>query len=59
MKAFLVTTTPGCLDAEEVRRHCLQRLPNYKIPQYVEFLSRLPKTSHGKVDKQRLAAGPG
>ncbi|MGO8689531.1 MAG: class I adenylate-forming enzyme family protein [Thermoguttaceae bacterium] len=59
LKAFLVTTAPGCLDAEEVRRHCLQRLPNYKIPQYVEFLSRLPKTSHGKVDKQRLAAGPG
>jgi acyl-CoA synthetase (AMP-forming)/AMP-acid ligase II len=57
LKAFLVTTTPGCLDAEEVRRHCSQRLPNYKIPQYVEFLSRLPKTSHGKVDKQRLAAG--
>ena len=59
LKAFLVTAPPGCLDAEEVRRHCMQRLPNYKIPQYVEFLSRLPKTSHGKVDKQRLAAGPG
>jgi acyl-CoA synthetase (AMP-forming)/AMP-acid ligase II len=57
VKAFLVTTTPGCLSAEQVRTHCLQRLPNYKIPQYVEFLAQLPKTSHGKVDKQRLAAG--
>ena len=40
------------------RRRCaaivLQRLPNYKVPQYVEFLPRLPKTSHGKIDKQRL-----
>ncbi len=57
VKAYLVTTTPGCLSADEVRSHCLGRLPNYKVPQYVEFLARLPKTSHGKVDKQRLATG--
>jgi acyl-CoA synthetase (AMP-forming)/AMP-acid ligase II len=56
VKAFLVTTTPGCLSADAVRSHCVQRLPNYKVPQYVEFLPRLPKTSHGKVDKRRLAA---
>ena len=56
VKAFLVTTRPGCLTADEVRSHCLARLPNYKVPQYVEFLPRLPKTSHGKVDKRRWPA---
>ncbi len=59
VKAFLVTTRPGCLTADEVRSHCLARLPNYKVPQYVEFLPRLPKTSHGKVDKRALAGGGG
>jgi len=54
VKAYVVPTRPGALSAEGVRRHCLKRLPNYKIPHYVEFLARLPKTAHGKVAKERL-----
>jgi len=57
IKAFVVTTTPDSLTAEQVRAHCLRRLPNYKVPECVEFLPALPKTSHGKVDRQRLKGG--
>jgi len=54
VKAYIVPTEPGALSAEDVRRHCLKRLPNYKVPQYVEFLARLPKTAYGKVAKKNL-----
>jgi long-chain acyl-CoA synthetase len=54
IKAFVVTVRPGQLTADGVRSHCLQRLPNYKIPEHVEFLASLPKLSSGKVDKEQL-----
>jgi len=54
IKAFIVTVSPGQLTRDDVRNHCLKRLPNYKIPEHVEFLSRLPKTGNGKVDKVAL-----
>lgn len=54
IKAFVVTVRPDQLTDEAVRNHCMKRLPNYKVPQYVEFLSALPKTNNGKVDKPTL-----
>jgi acyl-CoA synthetase (AMP-forming)/AMP-acid ligase II len=54
VQAFLVTVRPDQLTADDVRSHCLRRLPNYKIPQQVVFLPRLPKLSSGKVDKESL-----
>jgi acyl-coenzyme A synthetase/AMP-(fatty) acid ligase len=41
-----------------VQRRCLKRLPNYKVPQHVEFLPKLPKIANGKVDKVALRAIP-
>ncbi|MEN6457543.1 MAG: AMP-binding protein [Thermoguttaceae bacterium] len=54
IKAFVVTTRPGQLTAAEVQTHCQRRLPNYKVPQHIEFLGALPKTGNGKVDKGTL-----
>jgi long-chain acyl-CoA synthetase len=54
IKAYVVTARGGQLTADDVCGHCLKRLPNYKIPQQVEFLPVLPKTSNGKVDKMQL-----
>jgi long-chain acyl-CoA synthetase len=54
IKAYLTTSKPGQLTAEDVRNHCLRRLPNYKVPEYVEFLPQLPKTANGKVAKELL-----
>ena len=39
---------------EQIREHCAGRLPRYMIPEAFRFLSSLPKTSTGKIDKQRL-----
>ena len=54
IKAFVVTVRPGQITAEDVQSHCLKRLPNYKIPQHVKFMPRLPKLSNGKVDRELL-----
>jgi long-chain acyl-CoA synthetase len=52
--AFVVAARPGQLTAERVRDHCRGQLPNYKVPEYVEFLPVLPKTANGKVAKEQL-----
>ncbi len=54
IRAFVVVVRPGQLTAEAVQSHCLKRLPNYKVPQDVEFLPKLPKLGNGKVDKESL-----
>jgi long-chain acyl-CoA synthetase len=52
--AFVVTARPGQLTSDRLRDHCRGQLPNYKIPEYVGFLPRLPKTANGKVAKEEL-----
>ncbi|MGH2597666.1 MAG: amino acid adenylation domain-containing protein [Actinomycetota bacterium] len=37
-------------------RFCGDRIPHYMIPEQIEFVSALPKTSTGKVDRQALEA---
>jgi acyl-CoA synthetase (AMP-forming)/AMP-acid ligase II len=56
IRAFVVPTRPGAIAADDVRSHCLKRLPNYKVPEHVRFLPALPKTSNGKVAKAELRA---
>jgi len=38
----------------EVRKHCYERLPSYKVPQEVVFLEALPRNPSGKVVKADL-----
>jgi long-chain acyl-CoA synthetase len=52
--AYLTTARPDNVTVDDVRLHCLKRLPNFKVPQRVEFLPRLPKTANGKVVKEEL-----
>ncbi len=54
IKAYITTARTGQLSVEDVRNHCLGQLPNYKVPEYVEFLPQLPKTANGKVAKDVL-----
>lgn len=39
------------LTGEELKRYCKGQIAHYKIPRYVEFVDRFPKTSSGKVQK--------
>ncbi|MFQ5899059.1 MAG: benzoate-CoA ligase family protein [Candidatus Methylomirabilia bacterium] len=41
---------------EELQRHVRERLAGYKAPRWVEFVSDLPKTSTGKIQRFRLRA---
>jgi long-chain acyl-CoA synthetase len=54
IRAYIIPARPGQLSADDVHRYCLSRLPNYKIPQQIEILPRLPKTANGKIAKEEL-----
>lgn len=42
---------------EELRTFCKKELPAYMLPQNFTLLDALPKTPHGKIDRQRLGQG--
>ena len=39
---------------QEIKRFCLDRIANYKVPRQVIFLDSLPKTATGKIRKEDL-----
>ena len=52
-----VVKRAGCaLDADAVRAHLADRVAKWWIPERVEFLDEVPKTSVGKFDKKVLRA---
>jgi long-chain acyl-CoA synthetase len=48
LKAGEVATEP------EIKRFCLERIANYKVPRQVIILDSLPKTAAGKIRKEDL-----
>ncbi|MGH2740446.1 MAG: amino acid adenylation domain-containing protein [Actinomycetota bacterium] len=52
IKAFVVAGQK--VPAGDLARFCVERIPRYMVPEEFEFLSRLPKTSTGKIDRQAL-----
>jgi len=58
IRAFVACTTPGGLSVDDVQSQCRRQLPNYKVPQYVDFLPHLPKTGNQKVAKEELRKLP-
>ena len=53
IKAFVVPRTDE-LDERAVLRHCADRLSPFMVPKCVEFVSSLPKTANGKINKRAL-----
>jgi len=52
-----VVLRPGMtLDPEELIGFCVERLPKFMVPRYVEYLDSLPRTPTDKVAKYRLRA---
>lgn len=39
---------------QELRRFCLERIANYKVPKQVMFLDSLPRTAAGEIDKDNI-----
>lgn len=54
--AFVVLTPGSQMNEDEVRDAVRQRLSPIYVPHYVFFISSLPETFVGKVDKKALAA---
>lgn len=39
---------------QEIKKYCLERLVNYKVPKEVTFVDSLPKTSTGEIRREEL-----
>jgi len=53
-KAWIVLRQGQQVTADEIRAYCRERLTGYKVPKYIEFRDRLPKTMVGKVLRREL-----
>lgn len=56
IKAFVSHRGDSRLSIIELKKFCLQHLPNYMVPDLFHMVELLPKTSTDKIDYQRLAA---
>ena len=52
--AYVILKENSKLDSDEVIDYCRNNIASYKVPKYVEFVSELPLTSSGKVQKVEL-----
>jgi amino acid adenylation domain-containing protein len=54
IKAVVSAHDSTALKPAELQQFCAARIPKYMIPEIIEFLEDLPKTSTGKIDRVRL-----
>jgi amino acid adenylation domain-containing protein len=54
LHAFVVLDEHDQPPLEQLTRFCRDRLPLYAVPEGFHFLAELPRTSSGKVDRQKL-----
>lgn len=52
--AYVILKDNSKLDSHEVISYCMNNIASYKVPKHVEFVSELPLTSSGKVQKVEL-----
>ncbi len=51
---YLTTHDSAALSEKEVQRECMTHLEQFMVPQKVVFLSEMPKSSNGKINKKEL-----
>lgn len=56
IKAVVALDDGVSISAQEIRRHCMKHLEDFKVPRYIEFRTSLPKTDRGKIDRVQLQA---
>jgi long-chain acyl-CoA synthetase len=54
--AHVSLASPDAVGAEELKRHCAERLEDHMVPRVVTVHEELPRTPNGKIDKRTLAA---
>ena len=55
--AFVVLRPGATANAEELRQFCAQQLAHFKVPAVFNFVTELPKTATGKIQKFVLRGG--
>jgi acyl-CoA ligase (AMP-forming) (exosortase A-associated) len=55
IKVFAVPHDGQPLTDDDIFSCCVEQLPNYMLPKYVEVVSDLPRTSSGKIDVATLS----
>jgi acyl-CoA synthetase (AMP-forming)/AMP-acid ligase II len=58
VKACIVLKDGEHATQEEIRHFCEERLADYKVPKFVEFVESLPRNPAGKVIKPELRYVP-
>ena len=57
-KAYIELKNKSLTDEQSIRNHilacCKENLPDYQIPEIIEFVDALPRTPRGKVDYRAL-----
>jgi fatty-acyl-CoA synthase len=53
-KAYVVLRPGASVEAADLLAHVRDQIARYKVPDVVEFISELPKTSTGKIQKFQL-----
>jgi L-proline---[L-prolyl-carrier protein] ligase len=55
IKAVVSTHASHTLKPADLQSHCAAKIPKYMIPEIIDFMEDLPKTSTGKIDRVRLS----
>jgi crotonobetaine/carnitine-CoA ligase len=56
VKASVVLRPGVTLDEVDLIDHCIRSMPYFAVPRYVEYLTTLPFTPSGKMQKEKLRA---
>ena len=59
IKAFVVLSEGESPTEQEIIDYCATRLSKFRVPEFVEFRTELPRTSVGKIQKHILRAEEG
>jgi crotonobetaine/carnitine-CoA ligase len=54
VKIFVILAPSETLTPDDLLEHCVEHIPYYAVPRYIEFVDDLPLTPSGKVRKQEL-----
>lgn len=58
VKVSIVVKAEAALTEKEVWEFCYATMARFQVPRYIEFVTDLPKTPTGKVEKFRLQENP-
>lgn len=54
LASSVVPRSGRVLEIKDLRSFCTERLPGYMVPEHLEVVDELPRTSTGKADRQAL-----